>query len=478
MANKENIALLSKYQMRVLYYKCKEGATHEQIAAYLGRDVNTVQYHMTKVYTVLEIRKPGKSREEMESELQNEIGPIIRSMFSSYDDVKIWAPVIKDRQQEEKEDPGEDMDEPELEDSRPPYIPPPSVQKVLGSPESQPNPPQIMVPPPPGRRRTNWRLIVGLAVLGLLMVFGLSFVIFLRNSSPIAALRTEPTSTPQPIPSPTAPLPVPTEAPAQRSAPSPGPVSAIQVMIDPKDGMVLVQIPAGEFAMGSSKAQDPQALDEEVPQHVVYLDDYWIDKTEVSNAQYALCVADGACTKPARSSSITRASYYDNSEYADYPVILVSWSQAAAYCAWAGRRLPMEAEWEKAARGSDGRIYPWGNTFVGTLLNYCDLNCQNSWKDSRFDDGYYDTSPLGKYPDGASMYGVLDMAGNVYEWVADWFAPYSPGPQSNPAGPDSGQERIIRGGSWGDDPAHVRSPIRSRINPDSWLDFIGFRCAR
>ena len=128
--------------------------------------------------------------------------------------------------------------------------------------------------------------------------------------------------------------------------------------------------------------------------------------------------------------------------------------------------------------GPDGRIYPWGNAFDGTLANYCDINCQADWKDKRFDDGYTDTSPVGAYPYGASVYGALDMAGNVYEWVADWYGPYSRNLQTNPIGPDAGTEKIIRGGSWGDDSAHVRSSIRSHVNGDTWLDFIGFRCAR
>ena len=452
MANKENIALLTKYQMRVLYYKCKEGATHEEIATKLGRDVNTVQYHMTKIYTVLEIRKAGKSREEMESELNNEICPLIREVFPTYDDVKIWAPVFRNKLQEGKENSDEDLEESLLEESQRPYIPPPSVQKLLVSAENQAIHPEIIAPPPPGRRRINWLLISGFVVFGLLIM------IFLKSYPSIFTRIAGSVNTP---------------------AAPPGSTFAIEEVIDPKDGMVLVQISAGEFEMGSSRADDPQAFDEELPQHIVYLDTYWIDKTEVSNAQYALCVADsGACTKPANNYSVTRGSYYDDSQYANYPVIFVSWSQAAAYCAWAGRRLPTEAEWEKAARGSDRRIYPWGNTFDGTLANYCDVNCQTAWPDPRFDDGYADTAPVGEYSDGASTYGILDMSGNVYEWVADWFGPYSRSSQTDPTGPDSGSEKIIRGGSWGDDPAHIRSTIRSRVKADNWLDFIGFRCAR
>ena len=474
MANKANISQLSKYQMRILYYKCKEGATHAEIAALLDKDVNTVQYHMTKIYTVLEIKKPGKSKEEMNSELSNEICPIIREMFPSYDDVKIWAPVLKDRSQEGNEDPGEDIDEPALEEARAPYQPPPSVEKVLSGRQNQPIQPDVLVPPPPGRRRVNWRLIIGLTI------FGLFILIFMKNYPLIFARMAEPTSTPpEPIPTETVSAPSPTEIQINTSAPSPGPMFTAEPITDPKDGMVLVPVLAGEFEMGSSKAEDPQTSEEELPQHTVYLRDYWIDKTEVSNAQYAMCVADaGACTKPANDSSQTRDSYYDNSEYADYPVIFVSWSQAAAYCEWAGRRLPTEAEWEKAARGEDSRIYPWGSSFDGTLANYCDVNCQNAWKDSHFDDGYIDTAPVGKYPGGASNYGVLDMAGNAYEWVADWFAPYSQDRQINPHGPDAGVDRIIRGGSWGDDPAHIRSALRSRVNGDQTLNFIGFRCAR
>lgn len=229
--------------------------------------------------------------------------------------------------------------------------------------------------------------------------------------------------------------------------------------------------------MGSSKAEDSAAQDEETPQHVVYLDAYWIDQTEVTNAQYAMCIASGSCSTPKENGSLSQSSYYDNPLFATYPVIFVSWSQAAAYCTWAGRRLPTEAMWEKAARGPDGLIYPWGNTFDGVKANFCDINCRDPWKDDLYDDGYVDTSPVGDYPAGASIYGAFDMAGNVYEWVADWFEPYRRIRQENPIGPLSGSEHIIRGGSWGDDSAHIRTAVRSHVNVPESSNFIGFRCA-
>lgn len=478
MANKEKIALLTKYQMQVLYYKCKEGATHAEIAELLDREVNTIQYHMTKIYTTLEIRRPGRSREEMESELKNEICPIIRGMFASYDDVKIWAPLVREAVQEAGEALAEEANEAPGEGTRPPYVPPPSVERFLGGAENQPAAPAILEPPPPARRRLNRRLVAGGIVAGL-SVIALLVVYFMgkQQNDPIV-------ESPQPagsVPSQGSPLPMPTEEPAATATPTliptPTPIQIVTEIVPP-DGMVLVRIPAGEFIMGSSRGEDPQAYEEELPQHIVYLDEYWIDQTEVTNAQYALCVASGACTEPANRYSARRESYYDNSQYADYPVIFVGWNQAAAYCTWAGRRLPTEAEWEQAARGPDGRIYPWGSTFDGTLAGYCDVNCDLSWKDDRFDDGYIETSPVGSYPQGASLYSVLDMAGNVYEWVADWYGPYGRDRLTNPTGPASGLERIIRGGSWGDDHNHVRSAIRSHIHPDNWLDFVGFRCAR
>jgi len=206
----------------------------------------------------------------------------------------------------------------------------------------------------------------------------------------------------------------------------------------------------------------------------VYLDTFYIDKTEVTNTQYRACVEAGVCDAP------SDTAYYDDADYAQHPVVYVSWNDADAYCRWVGKRLPTAAEWEKAARGTDGWIYPWGNALDGSKLNFCDANCPYDWKDVSVDDGYTDTAPVGSYPAGASPYGVLDMAGNVWEWVTDWYGRnyYSRSPGRNPPGPDSGEERVVRGGSWSRDPASVRGTVRYRYLPDDTYNNVGFRCVR
>jgi formylglycine-generating enzyme required for sulfatase activity len=290
-----------------------------------------------------------------------------------------------------------------------------------------------------------------------------------------------------------------TAAPVSKPAGPPASASLGEIWRRPDDGAAMVYVPGGEFGLGSDAAAlerarrlcieystDPaaaratcshDAFEDEHPAHRVTLDGFWIDRTEVTNGRYRRCVESGACTPPAESGSYTRASYYGNPLYDDYPVIWVTWGQAAGYCAWAGGRLPTEAEWEAAARGPQGRTYPWGDAFDGTRLNYCDARCPAGPNDVAVDDGYADTAPAGSFPDGASWCGALDLAGNVREWVGDWYGKYPAALQSNPAGPPSGESRIPRGGSWLDLPDDIRSANRGANAPDYTRHKVGFRCA-
>jgi len=255
----------------------------------------------------------------------------------------------------------------------------------------------------------------------------------------------------------------------------------------PADGMVMVYVPAGEFQMGST------TYDDEEPVHTVALDAFWLDRTEVSVAQFRDFVN---ATRHETTAEQVGKSYVaigndweqvSGADWAhpegpgsqaanDHPVVHVSWNDAVAYCEWAGSRLLTEAEWEYAARGPEGLSYPWGNTFDGTRLNFCDKNCAFDWADQGVDDGYEFTAPVGSYPNGASWAGALDLAGNVWEWVADWYGDYSSERQVNPTGPASGDSRVLRGGSWFHNEGITRGAYRNWHTPPGAYNYLGFRC--
>ena len=238
-------------------------------------------------------------------------------------------------------------------------------------------------------------------------------------------------------------------------------------------GVSMVLVPAGEFSMGIDNSNNGNQ--DANLSHIVYLDDYYIDKYEVTNAQYKTCVEIGACTLPEFTNSSTRSNYFDNPNYNDYPVVNVSWLQADTYCSWRKVRLPTEAEWEKAARGIDGRTYPWGE----------DLNCINTNYSGCAGN---DTVAVGSFLNDKSPYGAYDMGGNVEEWVWDWYSAtyYQSSPYANPLGPEDGENRVVRGGAWvwGSVSTFYNSLEPLKVFTRHWwystdqgYEHIGFRCA-
>jgi len=293
--------------------------------------------------------------------------------------------------------------------------------------------------PLPGARRgfPRWMTAVGsiLLVAGLLGVVGLVYRARMMPAKPIPAI-------------------LPTQEPVAKAT-----------IMWAKDSSVMVYVPAGDFYMGSSDS-DASADDDEKPMHPVYLDEFWIDQFEVTNTAFARFVeATGYQTgaeKEGRSRNWRNAAEGKD----DHPVVDVSWNDAVAYCEWVGKRLPTEAEWEKAARGTDGKIWPWGNDWDEDKANSKEA-------------GPGHTTAVGSYPDGASPYGGMDMAGNAWEWVADWYQGdyYQTSPRSNPQGPNQGAYRVVRGGSWALPQGLARCASRFGFIPWVGRDDLSFRCA-
>ena len=236
-----------------------------------------------------------------------------------------------------------------------------------------------------------------------------------------------------------------------------------------KAGIELCLVPAGDFVMGRP---EHEGYDSEHPEHVIYLDPYYIARYPVTNEQYARFVQETGHRVPydplEQSCNWNPDSQTPPRGKEKHPVVNVSWEDATTYCEWASLRLPSEAEWEKAARGPDGRSYPWGHEDpTATLCNF-DRNLEG-------------TTPVGHYsPHGDSPYGCADLVGNVWEWVNDWYQDdyYRRSPSENPTGPSSGEYRVLRGGSWVSFPHNAHGASRDGASPANTCDFLGFRCAR
>ncbi len=335
------------------------------------------------------------------------------------------------------------------------------------------------------------RVLAVLAALGVLFVVGLGL-----------GLRYDQNDGPPPGASEEAPAP-PSAAAARhantRPASSGGGGAATGSAGAPKtatrcpDGMVL--IPRGEFFMGSDDDTDG-----EKPAHHVDLSPYCIDLYEVTTARYAACSNEGKCKRAFRTNEWPGISAQDHDVFdplcsvrdatsqAEHPIVCVDWTMASTFCgSLSGGRLPTEAEWEFAARGPDGRKYPWGDEAPGPeLLNACGAECLAWAKEAKVpmtamykgDDGWPNTSQVGSFPHGRSTFGLFDVAGNVWEWVADWHAPYGKAREHDPTGPATGKLRVIRGGAWnGGAASWVRPTFRFMNAPESRSYGIGFRCA-
>lgn len=287
--------------------------------------------------------------------------------------------------------------------------------------------------------------------------------------------------------------PLPDGSPVIQEQPTDGIPLAGSVRVVDRAGVSVEQVytPAGTFRMGTNGGGN-----DERPVHDVTVDSFWIDRTEVTNEQFnEFARATGLITAAERQGGGNAYSVDSwlplagavpqhpqgpgSNALPDHPVVLVTWEEAAGFCSWAGGRLPTEAEWEFAARGPESLPFPWGQERDTTLFNSCDRNCPYEWRASDVDDGYAYTAPVGAYPDGASWVGALDMVGNVWEWVGDWYHEdaYTESPRTNPTGPTTGALRVIRGAAWVHEPGIHYAANRGRGFPGEAYNGFGFRCA-
>jgi len=258
--------------------------------------------------------------------------------------------------------------------------------------------------------------------------------------------------------------PKPAEPPRRPAHRSPAKQAAVRstppAAITGQDGAPMVLVPAGEFTMGSDEGDD-----DEQPVHRVVLDGFYLDTFEVTNGRFAKFVA-AIQSEPPWGFADQETPVVD----AERPVRWVNWLEATGYCLWAGKRLPTEAEWEKAARGPEGRVYPWGNEPPTAAQAVFGLK----------EGGAATVSPIGDHPQGRSPYGVQDLAGNLYEWVSDWYddAFYATAPLRNPRGPGAGSTKVQRGGSYINSPYRLRAAFRTKGDPTEHDPHVGFRCAQ
>jgi len=355
---------------------------------------------------------------------------------------------------------------------------------------------------PPERQQS---LMILASVAAVAMIAFSFFSRAVQNPLPLLTLTsTAPTTAASPQPTPVAgtarPTTNPSLATATQALPTPDKPGA--TIVWEKDLMPMVYVPAGNFLLGAAES-DMMAREDEKPQLVVYLDAFWIDQTEVTVAQFQDFVndteyqtdAERACCKElyAQTGGMVLVPSVVFGRKANWklpegtgapsalprrPVVQVSWNDAEAYCRWAGRRLPTEAEWDKAARGTQGLIYPWGNVFNEDRTNFCDKNCGGNWRNVGYDDTAARTSNVGLFSKGVSPYGAFDMSGNVWEWVNDFydFRGYYRFPTANPPGL-AGTDHVTRGGSWADSIDRVRATARDSDPPDGRNNVTGFRCA-